>query len=256
MKRVLACLIAMTAAASADEVTLKSGAKIKGIIKKTDDPSRVVVEVGVGTVSFPRSEVLSTEEGRTPLHDYYEKWETVKESKKVEDYLDLAKFAKDNGLPRFLKGLYEMVLRLDGDNETARKYLGYTKYQGRWLTREEMNRAKGLVEFEGRWITTAEREIILSQRLEARMRREEELAERRRKAEEERKAREEAAAEARMTGYYYRPSEFWPYYYRGPRRTYRHYGPFGPYEGLPTFDIFDVIGNPFTPGGPGNVKKK
>lgn len=248
MVRVSLILVLACSAAAADEVTLKNGSKLTGIVRETKDATKVEMEIGVGVIRLDRKDVLSVEKGPSPLAEYYEKWEQVKTSEKASDYLALAKFAKENSLSKFLRPLYEVVLRLDSENAEARKFMGFEKYQGKWMTRVEVNRAKGLVEFEGRWVTTAEREIVLSKRLESKLKREEELAEKKRKREEAERERQERAMEARETmagqGYYYQPSVFWPGYYRGPRRsTVRNYG--GYYDAIPTFDIFDIVPNPF-----------
>ncbi len=234
--------------ASADEVTLANGSKFVGIIRENpDDPHRVELEVGVGTVWFPRKEVLSTSKGRTDLHEYYERWGSVKDGPGVDGLLKLARFAEEKRLPKFVVGLMENVLRLDPENETARRRLGFGKYQGKWMTRDEVSRAKGLVRFEGRWVTSAEKEIVLSERLEAKIRRTQAEDDRRRRAEEDRRVRAERLAEiiASPNGYYYRPSEFWPYYYRGSRRPPN--SGFGYLDALPTVDVLTVLGNPFAP---------
>lgn len=234
--------------AGADEVTLANGSKFVGILRENpSDPHRIELEVGVGTVWFPRKEVLSTSKGRTDLHEYYERWGSVKESRNVDDVLALAKFAEEKRLSKFVKGLMEIALRLDPENEVARRRLGFEKYQGKWMTRDELNRAKGLVLFEGLWVTSAEREIVLSERLEAKIRRTQAEEDRRRKVEEERRARAERLAEivASPNGYYYRPSEFWPYYHRGPRRP--SFPGFGYFDATPTIDVLNVLGNPFGP---------
>lgn len=234
--------------AGADEVTLANGSKFVGILRENPgDPHRVELEIGVGTVWFPRKDVLSMSKGRTDLHEYYERWNAVKDGRSVDDVLALARFAEEKRLPKFVKGLMDLVLRLDSENETARRRLGFEKYQGKWMTRDELNRAKGLARFEGRWVTSAEKEIVLSERLEAKIRRAQAEEERRTKAEEERRARAERLVEimASPTGYYYRPSEFWPYYYRGPRRP--SVPGFGYFDAIPTVDVLRVLGNPFGP---------
>ncbi len=244
-------LVLVPATVAADEVTLQSGARLQGILRKGDG-KRIELEMGVGTAWFDRKEVLSTSPGRTPLHEYYERWEGVKESAKAEDFLALARFARENRLSKFLRPLLEKVVTLDPQNEEARRALGFEKLEGRWMTRAEANRAKGLLEFEGRWMTAAEKELILNQRLESRLRAQQEMEERRRKreAEELERARRAVVVQTPQPvseGFWYRPSEFWPYYYRGPRRV-----PYwGVLDAVPTFDIFDIVPNPLKT----NVKK-
>ncbi|MHC4607617.1 MAG: HEAT repeat domain-containing protein, partial [Planctomycetota bacterium] len=86
-------------------------------------------------------------------------------------------------------------------NERARAALGYRKHGDRWMTEEEINRAKGLVKHKGEWMTPGQKEI--EEALEERRKLDAELQKEVRRLVQQlesdsREAREEA--EARLDG--------------------------------------------------------
>ncbi len=257
----MAAALALAAPAAADEFQLANGRKIQGIERPDPDrPDRVIIEVGAGVIELDSREVLSRSPGRTDLHEYYERWERVKGSKKASDFFDLARWAREHRCHKFVLMLCEKAVTIDPDHEGARSELGHRKVEGKWLTFEEAQEAKGLVLFEGRWVTEAERELVVRERLEAKERAETARRERERKREEERQRRLEAQQAynewvARVTtlpyGYLYRPNWFWPAYYRpNPYLPYQYKRPPGGYYGsnwggcwdaVPTFNVFDFV---------------
>ena len=281
MKKVAgaAVLVALGASlAAADEFRLANGRRIEGI--ERPDPARpgkVIIEVGIGTIELDAKEVLSRVQGRTVLHEYYERWDRVRRSKKAADFYELAQWARENRCSKFVLALCERAVSLSPDHEGARALLGHQKVGGKWMTFEEAQAAKGLALFEGRWVTAAEKELVEKERLEARERAQAARREREQRMEEERQRKLEAVQEyndwlARESqlpyGYFHRPSWFWPAYYRPyPWVPYQYkrppncggwhsgpwsgrYGYSSPYWGglwdaVPTFNIFDFVGNPF-----------
>ena len=238
--------------AAADEVQLTNGRKITGKVTRKD-ANKVTVEVGAGTIVLDAKEVSAVNPGRTALDEYQDKWTGVKDSQKASDFLNLAKWAADNKLTRYLPGLYFRVIALDADNAEARAALRHEKVGGKWLTFEEAQTARGLVLHEDRWITKAEVQLIEKRRLEAKERAMAAAEERRIRADEARAARQAAideynrqyeAAMAGLDGYFYSPSfafttpYFRPYpwasYYRS-RNVFQHGWKVG--WGYPTFDV-------------------
>ncbi len=233
----------------ADEVRLQDGRILVGIVR--DRPANakwIRLEVGAGSLSLLRADVLSIQRGRTALHDYYDLWEGVKESRNPENFFRLFDFARKNRLPKFGKELMQIVLRLDPENETARRRLGFRKFQGKWMTSGEINTALGMVRVNGKWMTTADRALIRSRRLSAELKKEEKEL---RKA--QRKVLREYPDEPKTIrvagGVLHRPNWFWPYYYR-PDRVLpgRTRFPVGYYDASPTLDILDFPGI-VIPGG-------
>lgn len=198
MKRIAAFLI-LASAASADEVSLKSGGKIEGIAKKEGD--KVIVETLAGTTTVDASQVVGINTTHTAVIEiYYEKAKGIESSGKAIDFLELAIWCKANGASRFLRAsvdrvvilvknekdagvvrdlaargrdhgignemrsVWERVLAIDANDETARRELGYRRHGDKWLTEEEWQVAQGNVLFEKRWISKEERDQILKER--------------------------------------------------------------------------------------------
>lgn len=243
--------------AMADEIKLTNGHKITGIVSKKD-ASKVTVEVGAGTITLDAKDVSAITPGRTPLHDYQEQWEAVKDSKKASDFYTLVTWAKGQKLTRYIAPLCLKVIELEPDHAAARADLRHEKMGGKWLTFEQAQEARGLVFVDDRWITKAEVQLQEQKRLEAREKAMAEKAERERRREEDRQARQAIVDEynARMTqamsqmdGYFYSPSFAWttPYFrpywwspYVRSRSYYQRgweYG-FGYNSLLPTMPIF------------------
>ncbi len=266
MKRaLLAATVAALAAsgAAADEIQLTNGRTIEGI-QSTDTkmPGKVVVEVGSGTIVFDAKEVSSVTKGRTALHEYYEKWEAVKNSRKASDFWELSEWARAHKCHKFVAPLCEKVLAMEPGHEGAHLALGHARVGSHWLPFEEAQKQKGFELFEGEWVTAAKKELIQQDRQLARAKKIQEQEERKRLKEEERQRRLDAAQAyhdwlaREMTlpyGYMYQPNWFWPAYYRPyPWTPYKHKLPPNGYYGggfyggaLPTFDIFSLGTSPF-----------
>ncbi len=238
----------LSGAAWADVVTLKNGQKVTGWAREEGD--KVVVEMALGTVAFCKSDVVSIEPGRTLLHDYKDKADAIKGSKNAKDYVELSKWARENGLNRYVNENLEAALKIEPDNEVANRALGKSMYKGKWTTQDEIRRDQGFVWYKGRWMTTLEQQLVIRKELDAAEAKLYAELEKKRKKEDERQARLQ-----RMQEYYDRLAEeqrlrAW---YRTHRR--RAYGPFQGYYGdaVPVVDVvgyLQAIGWSFTPTVP------
>ncbi len=195
MRRALvAALVALAGTSAwADEITLRTGTKIVGIAR--EEAGRIIVEMNLGTVTFAKEDVVSVTPGRTALHDYNDKAAAIKDSKSAKDYVDLARWARQNGVSRHVKSNLDQALALDANNEWARRELGYTLHKGKWMTQDEVMRDQGFVSFEGRWMTLLEKELIVKRRLEAESSRQAAEAQKRVRKDAERIARDQAMQE-------------------------------------------------------------
>jgi hypothetical protein len=192
MKRVLfATLCLLPVVAGADEVFLKGGGKVSGIVVERT-PTVIVLEVGPGRVSVPLSRVERVVEGRSALTTYRRKAAQLAPDD-VAGWLELGRWAQESGLETQAREAFEHVLAKDPQNAAAHTALGNVKLGENWVTAEESYRARGFVLFEGRWVTPAEHETLLNERAQ-------EAAARREKAESDARIRESeaqaAAAEA------------------------------------------------------------
>jgi hypothetical protein len=182
----------------ADVVRLKAGGSIEGIVKEEGD--KVLVETLAGNITVAADEVASIDREHTSrLEEYYRKEEAAASSRRPKDFLALAAWAKENGAARFVRPnveraaalaknvsdpkalaalaesaaeeslraelgpLWERLIAVDPDNETARRALGHRRHEGRWLTEEEFEFAQGHVSFRGGWVSREERDILLKE---------------------------------------------------------------------------------------------
>jgi hypothetical protein len=165
MTRTLAVLLLLAAPAFADQVFLKNGGKLSGVIvERTKDA--IVMEVAPGRVTLPMSRVDRVVEGTSGLALYRERVAGLSASD-AAGWLALAQWAADQGLQTQAGEAFERVLATDPGNAPAHRALGHVQYGGRWMSREDSFRAQGLVEYEGRWMTPDERGSLARERVEA-----------------------------------------------------------------------------------------
>jgi hypothetical protein len=164
MKRALAIVLAVASPLCADEVFLRGGGHVKGIIVERS-ASKVVVDVGAGRVGIPMGHVERIVEGRTALSSYLERASRLA-SEDVKGWLELALWAQDQDLQTQAREAFEHVAVLDPSNARAQMALGRVLVGDDWVSAEASYRARGYVPFEGSWVTPGERESILGQRRE------------------------------------------------------------------------------------------
>lgn len=169
--------------ASADEIVLMNGGKLMGIAR--EDGESIIVETTYGTISVPRDQVLSIDKSKKSLVEEYKTHEAQTDFKDPQSVWDLAKWARDNNLPRQARQMMQKVIELNPNHEFARRELGFTIFQGQWLTYDEMMMAKGFMKFRNKWLTPSERELMVKAEYEEKVRKDEE----RRKKDEVRKPR-------------------------------------------------------------------
>src|SRR5688572_11108555 len=108
--------LAATTALS-DEVRLRGGGRLSGIVVE-ETPETLVVEVGAGRVTIPRSIVESIAEGRSPLVAYLDRAKDLRRDD-VAGWLDLAAWAEGNDLKTQAREAYAHVLDIDPQNAAA-----------------------------------------------------------------------------------------------------------------------------------------
>lgn len=188
-------LLAAATTASADQVILKGGGILSGLlVERTSEV--VTIEVGVGRVSLPASRVERVVEGASPLGGYRARALGLRDDD-AAGWLALGLWAQDQGLHTQAREAFQRVLLREPENPVAQQSLGNVRLGGHWVSLEESYRARGYVWFEGGWVPREERDLELRQRAS---RGRVEAAERAR-AEAEARAREaEARARAAEAG--------------------------------------------------------
>lgn len=173
----LLCAAMASSASFADVVVLRNGGLLEGIVHPEDDV--LVLETGLGTVRIPYDQVHVVHPGPSPLDHFRARFQKIKDSRRAEDFFELAQWARDHGLSRHISALLDRVLELEPEHEGARRMLGYTHHLGRWMTQDEYRHALGEVWFRGRWMPSAECSAIQSAEARAREAAEMQMAEQR-----------------------------------------------------------------------------
>jgi tetratricopeptide (TPR) repeat protein len=73
----------------------------------------------------------------------------------VKGHYQLGIWCEQNKLPEQAQTQFKKVIELDPEHADARKKLGHAKYEGKWMTPDEMM-AKGLVKYKDKWMTYEE----------------------------------------------------------------------------------------------------
>ena len=210
----LVFLAAFASTAFADEVVLRNGHKVVGI--QSEDKDRIVVETGYGTVSYPREEVVSVTKGETPLHAWPVRYAEIEKSTNASDFIKLAAWARENGMPKHVGRLMERALELEPDNAEARAALGHVRVQGRWVHRSLAPQDPDKVQDGGRWVSKLEKELEESRRIQAETRKVDRESQQRQKEERRRRDREEAQRQAMIRAAQEVPPAFdGPHWWRG-----------------------------------------
>ena len=152
----------VAATASSDEILLRSGGRVSGVIvERTRDA--IVVETGPGRVTLPMALVEKVVEGRSALEAYQERAAALEPSD-VEGWGALARWAADRELLTQSREAWQRVLAADPSRPEANAALGRVEVDGSWMSEAEAYRARGYVSFEGRWVTPAEHEALVRER--------------------------------------------------------------------------------------------
>ena len=160
----LVMALGIPAPALAEQVILKNGGRISGILVERS-ASHVLMQIGPGQVKIPLANVERVVEGRSALATFSERAERLQPMDR-EGWLDLGSWARDAGLATQARQCFERVLALDPENAIAQAGVGNVLLNGRWLNPDEAYRARGYVRFEGSWMLPEERDERVRDRVE------------------------------------------------------------------------------------------
>ena len=157
-----ALAVALPLVASADEVYLRSGGRLSGVVVERRAEG-IVVDVGPGRVTLPASLVTRVVEG-TPAFALFRERAARLSDADVRGWLALGAWARDHDLLTQSTQAFEHVVAIDPGNAIAHRELGHVVVDGRWMTSDEGYRARGYVRFEGGWVLPEERAAMLAER--------------------------------------------------------------------------------------------
>ena len=150
------------ATASSDEILLRSGGRVSGVIVERTSHA-IVIETGPGRVTLSMALVEKVVEGRSALEAYRERAEAL-EPGDVEGWAALARWAAERDLLTQSRETWQRVLATDPSHRGANAALGRVEVDGTWMGQDEAYRARGYVSFEGRWVTPPEHEALVRER--------------------------------------------------------------------------------------------
>jgi len=181
------------ASAGADVLHLQKGGRLEGILVR-EDAASITLDVGMGRVTLPKSSITRIERKASALSEFRRRLDAIAPGD-VQAYVDLARYAAENGLRGEARMAWTRVASLDPRNAEAHLALGHVLLNGIYVEEEEAYRAQGLVRFDGRWITPEEHAALLRER-ESRAADDRRVAEARRAARESEERAALAEAEA------------------------------------------------------------
>ncbi len=156
----LLSLLAFAVSATADELHLKDGQVLSGRVFEDGDRYTVVDRDGKHAVR--KTDVTELVKKRSFMDEFDDRLQLLP-ADDAEAIFEFGRWLEENDWASRAKLAYAEVLDLDPDHKGARRALGYSLYEGSWVSPEEMNRRKGLVEFEGRWYTKHDLEELKRQ---------------------------------------------------------------------------------------------
>jgi hypothetical protein len=166
MRRALSVLVlASPALAHADEVHLRSGGKLSGVVVEHNERV-VVLEAEPGRITLPATYVVRIVSGASELAQYRERAARIAPGD-AEAWVELGRWAQGRGLGTLSRQAFAQALDAAPANTDAHMALGHVLLDGRWVTEDEAFRARGYVYFEGGWVRPEEREDILAERAAA-----------------------------------------------------------------------------------------
>ncbi len=190
MKKLIVLIITIflfSTAVLADRVILKNGRTITG--RATVQGTIVIVKGQNTEVRFLVSDVERIITGDDPGDEYAARARCVPFNDKAA-HLALADWCGKQELEKEEKFHLFQALRITPEDAVLRRRLGFTFYNGRWLSKSGLMRARGLVSWGDEWVTPEEKakRVAEAKRLaqEKKLLREKDKAERA-------KARKEAA---------------------------------------------------------------
>ena len=141
---------------------LKTGGSIEGkLLNPTETPrTQFIIETDYGQIVL-RSDTVTKVSVKSDLLRQYEEL-AVKLENTVEAHLDMAQKCGQANLREQREYHLKHVLKLDPNNERARKLLGYSMINGQWRKYDVWMKEQGYLQYKGRWYTPQEYASVVS----------------------------------------------------------------------------------------------
>lgn len=151
----VACCAALSASADirADIFELKDGGEVVGsTIERTKADDYVVRTDDGAEVTIAKTALQRVVKQDEAAAEYRRKSRTTPDT--IEAHRELAAWCRARKMIHEADHHLARVAELDPDDEAARRSLGYLRVGNRWLTSDEVMKARGLVFFDGKYRTS------------------------------------------------------------------------------------------------------
>ncbi len=160
MHRLVICL-ALAGPAAADVLHLQTekpeGETLVGIV--TDEGERYTVVNRDRKYVVRKTDVVKHEQ-KIGFMERYGKRLAALAADDADAIYEFGLWLIENDWATRARRAFEEVIRLETDHRAARRVLGYKRFEGVWVSPEELNRRRGLIEFQGEWYTKHELETL------------------------------------------------------------------------------------------------
>jgi len=154
-------------AGRADIFLLHNGGQVRGELVNRDQSPRktyVVKTPAGGQVTLDAEQVQEVKR-QTAVEMQYDQIRG-KYPDTLEGQWELAEWCQENRLSKQRRTHLERVIELDPEHTGARRALGYSHIQGRWVTQEQQMTENGYVRYKNSWVLPQEIEIKEQERKE------------------------------------------------------------------------------------------
>jgi hypothetical protein len=148
----MTALLLPSGAASADIFELTDGGEVSGMLIERGADEQYVMRTDSGAeLTLDKAQVRKVTPVDDDLREYQQRSRALPDS--IEAHRELAAWCKEHQLSKQSEHHLQRILQLDPSDEAARTSLGFQKFQGRWLTRDQIMELRGLRMYEGAYHT-------------------------------------------------------------------------------------------------------
>lgn len=144
-----------------DELLLQNGGRVRGSwLNAAEDPPkryRFMTAAGV-RLEFAADRVLGVRRTGETEREYARRVEACEDTPTA--LWELAEWCREQGLKEARRVHLQRIIELEPDHERARRGLGYSQVDGRWVTQESFFRERGYQQRNGRWVSPQEAFVL------------------------------------------------------------------------------------------------
>lgn len=152
-----------------DVIVLRQGGEVRGQItsdRLAEGNRDVTIRTLTGALlTIPRSEIESLSRRRMVYEEYEQLRRQTADT--VAAQWELAEWCRRKELPDRRQTHLRRMIELEPDHAAARKGLGYSFQEGRWVTQDEIMTARGYLKYKGKYVLQQELELLLREQRES-----------------------------------------------------------------------------------------